>query len=209
MARKQKYDYFAAFQQLSQLAVQEADLLVDTIQSFSDSTNLKPVLDKAHELEHAGDMVNHDIFRNAATDFITPIDREDIIELAQNLDNVLDLVEDVMQRFYMYDVHTMHEGALEFAQIIRKSCGALNEAMEDFANFKKSTKFKQLIVDVNSYEEEADRLLISEMRKLYTEEKDAPLRIVVWSQLYARLEKCSDACEHVADNMSTILMKNV
>ncbi|MBQ3106123.1 MAG: DUF47 family protein, partial [Eggerthellaceae bacterium] len=152
MARKQKYDYFEAFQQLSALAVKEADLLVETIQNFEEGADLKPVLDKAHELEHSGDLVNHAIFQNAATDFITPIDREDIIELAQNLDEVLDLIEDVMQRFYMYDVHTMHEGALEFAQIIRKSCGALNEAMEDFANFKKSTKFKQLIVDVNSYE---------------------------------------------------------
>jgi len=209
MARKQKFDYFDAFRQLSALAVEEADLLVSTIENFPGAAELPSVMDKAHEIEHKGDMINHDIFQNAATDFITPIDREDIIDLAQNLDNVIDLAEDVIQRCYMYDVHTVHEGALEFAQIIRKSCGALNEAMEDFANFKKSTKFKQLIIDVNSYEEEADRLLLKVTRKLYTEEKEAPMRVLVWSQIYARLEKCSDACEHVADDMSTILMKNV
>ena len=209
MARKQKFDYFEAFQQMSALMVEEADLLIDTIENFTTSEALVPVMEKAHEIEHKSDLINHSIFQNASTDFITPIDREDLIELAQRLDSVIDYTEDVMQRFYMYDVQTMHAGALEFARIIRKSCGALNEAMEDFANFKKSAKFKQLIIDVKSYEEEADRLLLKDMRYLHVNEKDAPLRIMVWSQLYARLEKCSDACEHVADTMSTILMKNV
>lgn len=209
MIKKQKFDYFDAFQHQTKLAVDEASLLIDAIEKFKSAEHLKDAMIEAHELEHQGDEVNHSIFRTVATDFITPIEREDIIELSQYLDNILDYVEDVLQRFYMYDVHFMHHDALEFAHLIKKSCEALNRAMEDFRNFKKSKKFKQLIVDVNTYEEEADQLYLRVIRKLHTHDRENPMRVLVWSQIFDRMEKCCDACEHVADTMNTVLLKNV
>ncbi|MEG0477702.1 MAG: DUF47 family protein, partial [Raoultibacter sp.] len=166
-------------------------------------------MEKAHQLEHEGDEVNHSIYTAVATDFMPPIEREDILGLAQYLDEIIDYIEDVMQRFYMYDVHTMHHAAGEFAAIMLKSCEALEMAMGDFRNFKKSKKFKNLLIDVNTYEEEADLLFLKTLRHLHTDDKENPMRVIVWSQLYERMEKCCDACEHTADMMNSILLKNV
>ena len=209
MGKKKRFDYFDAFKKLSELAVEESDLLIDAIENFGVAEDLREVMERAHEIEHRGDEQNHLIFQTVATDFITPIEREDIIELTQHLDDIIDYIEDVIQRFYMYDVHFMHDDALEFARLIKKSCVALDKAMEDFRNFKKSKKFKELVIDVNSYEEEADQLLIKVIRDLHTTDRDKPMRVLVWSQIFSRMEKCSDACEHAADSMSTILLKNV
>lgn len=209
MGKKNKFDYFAAFEKQTEVAVREADLLIQAIEGFTEAEALGDIMEVAHEIEHEGDEINHAILKTVATDFITPIDREDIIGLAHALDNIVDFIEDVMQRFYMYDVHFMHDDALEFARLIKKSCVALDKAMDDFRNFKKSKKFKELIIDVNSYEEEADQLLIKVIRDLHTKDCDKPMRVLVWSQIFNRMEKCSDACEHAADSMSTILLKNV
>ena len=209
MSKKHKFDYFDAFEKQSAMAVKEAELLIEAIENFTEAEDLRGIMERAHELEHKGDEINHAIFKTVATDFITPIEREDIINMSQYLDNIIDYIEDVMQRFYMYDVHFIHHDALEFAHLIKKSCVALDKAMEDFRNFKKSKMFKQLIVDVNTYEEEADRLYLKVIRKLHTEDNDNPMRVLVWSQIFDRMEKCCDACEHVADTMSTILLKNV
>ena len=114
-----------------------------------------------------------------------------------------------MQRFFMYDVHFMHRDASEFAGLIKQSCMALDRAMEDFRNFKKSKKFKSLIIDVNNYEEEADALFMKVIRSLHTDDRENPMRVLVWSQIFDRMEKCCDACEHAADTMNTILLKNV
>ena len=95
--RHHKYDYFSAFESLSELAVDEADLLIKAIEEFSTADALKETMEKAHAIEHKGDDINHDIFRNVATDFITPIDREDIIGLAQALDTIIDELEEVIQ----------------------------------------------------------------------------------------------------------------
>ncbi|CAK7038773.1 MAG: hypothetical protein PEGG_01631 [Paraeggerthella hongkongensis] len=209
MAKKEKFDYFDAFEKQTKLAMQEADLLIEAIEKFTEAENLRGAMERAHELEHEGDEINHAIFRTVATDFITPIEREDIIDMSQFLDNIIDYIEDVIQRFYMYDVHFMHHDALEFACLIKKSCEALDTAMEDFRNFKKSKKFKQLIVDVNTYEEEADQLYLQVIRKLHTHDRENPMRVLVWSQIFDRMERCCGACEHVADTMNTVLLKNV
>ena len=71
--RHHKYDYFSAFESLSELAVDEADLLIKAIEEFSTADALKETMEKAHAIEHKGDDINHDIFRNVATDVSSDI----------------------------------------------------------------------------------------------------------------------------------------
>lgn len=209
MSKKTKFDYFEAFGSQTKLAVAEADLLIEVIKNYDGAEDLKKSLEKAHELEHEADQINHAIFKSAALDFIPPIDRVDITDLSQDLDSLIDYIEDVMQRFYMYDVKEIHPDTLEFALLIKKSCEKLDEAMDEFKNFKKSKKFKQLIIDVDHYEGEADLLYLKVMRSLHTAENPDPMYVHVWSHLFNRLEKCCDSCEDIAGTMKTILLKNM
>lgn len=209
MAKKQKFDYFKAYERLTELAVEEAGMLIKALDGYESSESLVDVLPEVHALEHKGDNINHDIFSSAAVDFMPPIDREDIVQLAHALDNVLDYIEDVVAHMYMYDIRTMPENALKFADLIKKSCKALDKAMGEFHDFKKSKKFKQLIVAINDYEEEADTLYSEAMRHLHTVENEDVMHVLVWSRIYERMEKCCDACEHAADIVSTILLKNM
>ena len=209
MGKKDRFDYFAAFERQVKVAAAEADILIEAIEGFSAAADLVSVMERAHEMEHEGDEIAHSIYKVVGTDFITPTEREDIIDLVQSLDSITDGIESVIQRFYMYDVHFMHDEALEFATYIKKSCTALGYAMEDFRNFKKSKTFKQRIIDVNTYEEHADTLYLKVIRDLYTVDRENPMRVLVWSQIFERMEKCCDACEHAADIMNGILIKNV
>lgn len=209
MARQKKFDYFEAYAQLTELAVKEADILINAFESYTTAAELPPILEEVHEIEHQGDMLNHAIFQSVATDFMPPIDREDIVELAHDLDNILDAIEDVLQHMYMYDVRTMPEAALKLACLIKKSCEGLNGAMDDFKNFKKTKDFRKHIVDVNDFEEEADRVYLNAMRHLHVEDNYDPMHVLVWSRTYVRMERCCDACEHAADVMATIILKNL
>ncbi|NTU89752.1 MAG: DUF47 family protein, partial [Actinobacteria bacterium] len=97
--------------------------------------------------------------------------------------------------------------ALEMVAIIAKSTEALRQALIEFPKFKKSKTIHQHLVDVNTYEEEADRLYIETMRKLYTTVED-PIVILAWTKTFDRLERCCDSCERAADIINTIIMKN-
>ncbi len=206
---KARFDYFDAFIKQAQIACKEADVLVDVAENFTTASALEPTLHKAHDIENEGDEINHGIMRNVATDFVTPIDREDLIELAQCMDNVTDSIEDIIQRFYMYDVHFMHTDAIAMAHLIQKSAVALCRAMEDFRNFKKSKMFHSLIMEVNDYEEQADVVYMQAIRRLYTTSNDDAVRVEIWSRILDCMERCCDSLEHAGDIMNTIMVKNV
>lgn len=209
MGKKSKrFDYFEGFERQARLACEEAELLIEVIEGYTTPQAVFEVLPKAHQVEHKGDGIGHDVFMAIATDFITPIEREDIISLTMNLDDILDYIEDVIQRFYVYDIKEVHPQAKEFAEIIRDACSTLLNTLGDFQNFKKSKKFKELVVEINDYEEQADRLFMEITHDLYVNHQDKPLYVVVWSEIFKRMERCTDACEHVADTMRSVALKN-
>lgn len=205
MAKKQ-HDYFETFQILVDYSAQAAESLYDSFKDFDPST-LNDRRDAMHEIEHKADEAKHIMMGKLAAEFVTPIEREDILQLANEIDEVTDKVEDVLIRIYMYNVQTIRPEALAFAGVIKNCCTDLQVAMKEFANFRKSSTLHQCIVDVNTMEEEGDALYISSMRELYTTEKDA-IQVLIWSEIYDKLEECCDACEHVANVLESIVMKN-
>ena len=188
MAKKGKFDYFDAFEQQVDIAAEEAEVLIEAIDNFTNAEDLRDILDRAHEIEHRGDEVNHAIRTSVSVDFITPIEREDILELAHNLDEVTDMIEGTIQRFYMYDVHFMHDKATEFAHIIYKEIKALRKSMAPFREFKKVKKIRSMVEDVSILEEQADVLYLETIRQLYTVDAEKAVRVEIWSRLFDRLE---------------------
>lgn len=209
MAKRDRFDYYDAFEKQAGVACELADTLIEVIETFTTAEALEPMLHKAHVVESKGDAIAHKIYENVAIDFITPIDREDIIHLTQRLDNISDMLESVIQYFYMYDVHHMHPEAIVVAKMLKESTEALKDVLADFRNFKKSESFRDLLMRVNDYEEEADMVYMQTIRKLYTEDRDKAVRVEVWSRIFQRMEHACDACEAVADTLSSIILKNM
>ena len=139
--------------------------------------------------------------------FITPIEREDILELMQELDDVTDDIEDVLIRTYIFHILSIREDALRFADIISRCCGEMLKMMKEFRDFRKSKTIHEMIVAINDLEEEGDRLYTEAVRRLFMHSKD-PIELMVWREIFDRMEKCCDACEHVANIVESIIMKN-
>ena len=83
----------------------------------------------------------------------------------------------------------------------------VRDLLKAFSDFRHSKELKNLIIQINDLEETSDRLFMSSMRRLHTECSD-PLHIIAWREIYIYLERCADACEHVADTVESVVMKN-
>lgn len=206
MSHKSTYNYFDMFVRLVDYSCRSAQMLYETLEHF-ELDDLSTKLEEMHTIEHAADVDKHDMMNKLAREFITPIEREDIIQLAQEIDNVTDAIEDVLIRIYMFNLQALRPEALDFSDKIVSCCNALREATNDFHNFRKSPTIKNNIIEVNRLEEEADALFTDAVRSLYTTCKD-PIQVVAWTQTFNRFEKCCDACEHVANILESIIMKN-
>lgn len=203
-----KFNYFDAFAKQAELAVKESELLVSVVENFQRAEELQECLPEAHQIENEADEVHHRIHDALLPDFVPPLDREDITSLASALDEVVDQIEELIRSFYMYDVRFMHSDAVEFSRILHASCIALCEAVKEFPRARKSELFRKAVVEVNDREEEADRLYLEAMRRLFTEDAEHFMRVMVWSSIFDIFEDCLDQCETIADRMMAIVLKN-
>lgn len=206
MARKKEKDYFETFVGLVEYSCQAARDLYTVLKDFNPDT-LQEKMQYLHRIEHTADIAKHDMMSRLVKEFITPIEREDIIALAHEIDDVTDAIEDVLIRIYMYNIQAIPMEALEFAETIVQCCEELKKAMEEFSNFRKSQTIHEHLVRVNYLEEVGDRLYTEAVRTLYCCEHTAA-EITGWTETYERLEKCCDACEDVADVVESVIMKN-
>lgn len=207
MARKKKYDYFEAFEEQAKLVVEEAKLLASVIDEFTSADGIKAVLPQAHEIENNGDMLNHRTYNAIAADFVTPIDREDLISISSSLDDIIDELEATMISFYMMNVHQMHPTCVELARLLIDASHALLAAIREFRNFKKSESFRGAIAKVNDCEEAADFAYMEGMHQLFSEENPEGVHVLKWSRIFNQMEDACDAIEHVGDVLETVLLK--
>lgn len=205
MAKGDKF-YFENFMASAALSTKAANYLVSCLENY-DPDQIGQMLEHMHEIEHRADEKKHEINAALAKAFVTPIDREDLDMLSHNLDDVTDKIEEVLQSFFMYNIRCVKPFAVEFAKRIVRTCELLCVIMEEFENFKKSKKLKQLIIDLNDIEEECDRLYLSSMRDL-TENATDFMAVIAWHEIYGCLESCVDTCEHVSECVGTVIMKN-
>ncbi len=206
MAKKQDAFYFDNFVAAVDCACQAAAILDETLQNYKPE-ELEGRIRVIHEVEHAADCKKHELMQVLAKAFITPIEREDIVLLSQNIDDLVDMIEDVLIRLYCNNIKTIRPDALNTSALLVKGCQAVKELMMEFADFKHSKNMRQHIIDVNTLEEEADQQFIRSIRDLHVNSTD-PMEVFSWHELYRYLEHCLDACEHVADIVESVIMKN-
>lgn len=206
MAKKQDAFYFEKFLASTDYAYRAAELLNEVMKNFDPST-LKQRLDEMHVLEHSGDKEKHTVLDVLNKAFITPIEREDIMILCQNIDDMTDKIEDVLLRIYCNNIQTIRPDAIEISETLIQSCEAAKQMMEEFADYKHSKTLHDYVIKINSLEEKADGQFIESMHTLHTTCSD-PLLIIEWREIYIYLEKCVDACEHLADSVEGVVMKN-
>jgi len=194
------------FSDIANDAIFAAHHLEKTVKNYNPE-KMEKLNKTMHEIEHGADLKKHQMMKTLVAEFITPIEREDIATLSYMLDDVLDSIEEVFQMFFMYNVKSMRPEAIDFVELIVRATEAMKACFDEFENFRKSDLIAKKIVEVNVIEELADSLYFKTVHELYTKEKD-PLHIMVWVRLYDRFERICDECEHVADAIGSVIMKN-
>ncbi|MBR2949329.1 MAG: DUF47 family protein [Lachnospiraceae bacterium] len=160
-----------------------------------------------HTYEHDADTKKHEMTKALAKAFVTPIDREDLAVISQNIDEVCDCIEEVLQRFYVDQIQIITPEAIKFAERIVSCCVLMRDMLVELANFKKPQKLHSMIIELSHMEEICDKLYLEATLRVREHCSDV-LDIISWREIYDRMESCADACEHVGDSIEMIVMKN-
>ena len=139
MAKSDRF-YFENFTAAAECCVTAAKYLEECLKNF-DSGKIQDMIAQMHEYENRADAKKHEMTAELARAFVTPLDREDLAEISGKIDDVADMIEEVLQRFYMDRIKTVYPEAIEFAEKIVKCCELMKNLLSELANFKKPQSF--------------------------------------------------------------------
>jgi len=167
----------------------------------------RPIWDKADEIkevEHKCDFLTHEIIQRLNRTFVTPIDREDIHQLATSLDDVMDAIDAAATLVRLYKLKAVRFGARELARTITASTKQIRLALDAMERRKGVTTHS---VEINRLENEADRVHQEAVGRLFDDERD-PIAVMKWKETFDFLEYATDRCEDVANVLESIVVKN-
>lgn len=205
MAKKNN-DYFKLIEQQTSYCVEASNLLEEILCKFN-ADSINAYRSQMHDIEHAADKIHHDILSKLSTEFITPIDQEDILRLVQIIDDITDALDDVILEFHMYHIDRVPDKAAELSKIVNRCVCALHEATGELKNFKKAGALRSLVVKVNDIETEADVVYTEAVYNLFASSADVKT-LLGTKAIYESLEHCCDLCEHATDVMEQVIIKN-
>jgi hypothetical protein len=156
------------------------------------------------ELEHVGDKFVHDIIRRLNKTFVTPIDREDIYDLATTMDEILDNIEAAADAMIIYKIDVLAPHCAEQAVVLAKATASLRGAIDKLEGRK---GVREDCIEVNRLENDGDRLFRDATAELFDGDMTCT-DIIKWKDIYGHLEKAIDECEHVANILESIVLKN-
>jgi len=163
-----------------------------------------PQVEAIKRLEHEADQVTHEVVNRLDRTFITPLDREDIHQLASDLDDVMDAIDGTARRAQIFRLGLAPPGVKQLAEVIQRMVAVLAEGV---SRLKKGGDVMRFCVEAKQLEEEGDAIYHDALGQLFDKERDA-LEVIKWKEIYDNLEQTLDQGEDVANVLESITLKH-
>ena len=157
--------------------------------------------------EKQADQITHHTMQLLHQTFITPLDRDEIHQLITTMDDVLDLMEDIAQCLFLYDVRAVTPEAQRLAEICVACTEKVRDAVARLESMDNTDAILKLCAEIDRLEADADYVMRSAMAKLFREEPDAK-EIIKQKEIYQLLESVTDKCEDIANLIEGIVLEN-
>jgi hypothetical protein len=197
----QNREFYSLFERAAANLVSAAQLLLELLEHYPDR---KQLVAEIKDREHEGDRLTHEIVQQLHKSFVTPIDSEDIYDLATVLDDILDYIDQVADELNLYGVAEVPAEAIEQAGVILR---ATNKLVDAVASLDGLRDISALLVDLHTLEDDGDRLVRTATANLFSGGMD-PLVVIRWKDIHADLEQAVDSCERAAHVLESVYLKN-
>ncbi len=164
-------------------------------------------------LENQADDQVHSISADIDTFFILPLDKEDISELTESLDDLVDNLEQVANRIKIYKISQSNDALKKFSNLILQAAKQIHQSVLLIRERKMaSVDYAACYKKLQDLENEGDQLHRTVLEGLFGEGpsnfngKD-PLSVIKWKEIFQTLEDTLDRCEDIAVIFSRLRIK--
>ena len=195
-------EFFDLFTEVANRNKEAAGYLRKLFETSADRRT--PHIEALKRLEHEADQVTHEVVNRLDRTFITPLDREDIHQLASDLDDVMDAMDGTARRAQIFRLGAAPQGVLRLVEVLQRMMDVLLEAV---SRLKKGDDVMKYCVEAKQLEEEGDAIYHEALGQLFAKEQDA-IELIKWKEIYDNLEGTLDQAEDVANVVESITVKH-
>jgi len=195
--------FFDLFEELASHNVEAARTFKELAKNWSIDS---PAFDRIRDIEHEADITTHEIKDRLNRTFVTPFDREDIHELASDLDDIVDLIQAISSRIYLYRVSHSNDDLVQLADILWQATEGVRKAVKELRAPEKKRRLLDHCIEINRLENAGDQALGVAIGRLFQGTPD-PLEVIKWKEVYEVTEAAIDKCEDVANRLESIVVK--
>lgn len=193
---------FDLLERQAHVAHRASEVFLKMASEFSKNAQFAAELDS---IESEGDELTHKLQNSIATVFITPLDKEDLRELSQALDDVTDLIEAAAARAELYSLTEPRPELMPMVKVLVQLTKHVHSAIKELnGNFAHSASLRSTLLEIHTLENENDREYRSALRNLFHEPNPDALYVMKWKELFERIEAAADKCETIAALLGTI-----
>jgi uncharacterized protein len=196
--------FFDLFDQLSAKVLDASRMLEEMLERWD---HLDRRVREMKDIEHECDAITHRTFDKLNSTFITPLEREDIHELASRLDDIVDHIDSTASRLVIYGVKKPTDEAKLLAQVLTRTCVEVQRAVKGLRNLKDPELLSRTSVEINRLENESDDILRLALRRLFERPNDV-LEVIKLKEIYEKLESAVDRCEDVANVIQAVVLRH-
>jgi len=164
-----------------------------------------PSQDEVKELEHEGDRIISELLTTIYAQWVTPIDRDDLVVLAFAVDDVADSIENASELLGLYAVEAPTRQSFELCALLVRATEQLSTLLGRLKGLRGSA---EEILTIKAIEDEADQVARAARAGLFKDDRIDPTLVIRWKDIYEALEDAVDTCETAAHRIGNILVKN-
>ena len=203
-------NFFEMFDQHANRIVEAAHAFSKMVANYSDVEQRSIHHREVDEAERAADRITHEVSRVLHKTFITPIDRDQIHQLINTMDDVADLIQDSAETMALYDVRHMTEDIVRLTDLSVKCCERLKDAVALIGKVRDADTAAAALKtceEIDRLESDADHVMRSAMSRLFREEPDVR-ELIKLKAVYELLETITDRCEDADNLIEGIVLEN-
>jgi len=194
--------FFDLFNESARNAQDCADRLLDLVRDAGAATSEH--FERVMECERRGDQLTTDILHRLDTTFVTPFDREDIHQLAEELDDVVDDIYQVAALLQVVPIDKPLPELIEQAQLLARMAAETVQLVDRLESMKDT---KGLLDTIDKLESEGDAVHRRILGRLFSGEFDA-IDVIKWKDITAAMEDALNKLEDVSDVIESIVFKH-
>lgn len=199
--------FFDMFKKQAELAKTICTQFKTLLDNFEDKQKMSECVDIIRATEDEGDQLLHDILVSLAKTFVTPIDREDIHDLANHMDDILDFVQGAAVRLRLFEAKALHPGIIELANILTECAELVLTSMDRLPKFEDITDLRQKMRKLEVAGDEVNRGSVAQLFRDSKTVEDV-LELMKWKEVIEGAENGVDKFEDVLDVLEGVVIKH-